>query len=112
MMARRGALSDEAEGQEFGEGFAEGGAVAEVAAGDDDPVGDIPIEAFEDAVHDGFLAFEAEGVDGVHEVEAELRGDYRGRGGGRHRSRLRFGGFGRRSREPGTACRRRFCRSR
>lgn len=66
---------DEAEVAEFLEGFAEGGAVTEVAAGDDDPVRHVPGEAFEDAVHDGFLAFEAEGIDGVHEVEAELGGD-------------------------------------
>ena len=68
-------LFDEAEVEEFFEGFAEGAAVSEIAAGDDDPVGDVPVEAFEDAVHDGFLAFEAEGVHGVHEVEAELLGD-------------------------------------
>ncbi len=65
---------DDAEVSEFDEGLGEGGAVAEVAAGDDDPVGEraatTEAEVSEDAAHDGFLTFEAEGVDAVEEVDA------------------------------------------
>ena len=64
----RGAV-DQSELFEFEEGFAEGAAVAEVAAWNDDPVGDIPAECFEDAEHDCFLSFESEGVDAVAEVD-------------------------------------------
>ena len=66
---------DEAEGVEFAEGLAEGGDVAEVSAGEDDPVGDLPVELIEHLDDDGFLAFDAEGVDGVEEVDAEAIGE-------------------------------------
>ena len=66
---------DEAELFEFGEGLAEGAGVAEVAAGDDDPVGQFPAELFEDAVHDGLLAFEPEGVERVDQVDVQFAAD-------------------------------------
>ncbi len=66
---------NEAVGAEFAEGLAEGGHVAEVAAGKDDPIGDLPIELIEQFDDDGFLAFDAEGVDGVEEVDAEAIGE-------------------------------------
>ncbi len=34
--------------------------------------GTLPVEGLEDAIHDAFLAFEAEGVDAVHEVDAQV----------------------------------------
>ncbi len=43
---------DKLEFLEFHKGLAECGAVAEVATGDDDPVGGNPVTGFEDSVHD------------------------------------------------------------
>ena len=74
--------SDQAELEQFDERLAEGADVAEIAAGDDDPVGDFPVEGLEDAVHDGLLAFEAEGVDAVDQVDAELAWRLAGRAAG------------------------------
>ena len=66
---------DQAEVLELDEGLAECARVAQVAAGNDDPVGDLPAHPFQDAVHDRFLAFEPERIDRVHEVDVEAAGD-------------------------------------
>jgi len=50
---------------EFAEGFPEGGGVAEIAAGEDNPIGDAPVARVHHFDDDGFLAFDAERVDGV-----------------------------------------------
>ena len=62
---------DQAEMLELDERLAEGAGVAEVAAGHDDPVGRLPGQGLQDPVHDRLLAFEAERVDRVHQVDAE-----------------------------------------
>ena len=66
---------DQAEVLQLDERLAEGARVAEVAAGHDDPVGGLPAEGLEDPVHDRLLAFEAERVDRVHQVDAQPVGD-------------------------------------
>ena len=66
---------EQAEVLQLDERLAEGADVAEVAAGHDDPVGRLPGQRLEDAVHDRLLPFEAEGVDAVDEVDAELARD-------------------------------------
>ena len=70
----RGVL-DQAQVHQLDERLAEGGRVAEVAAGHDDPVGHLPAQRLQDAVHDRLLAFEAERVDAVDQVDAELPAD-------------------------------------
>ena len=65
----RGAV-DEAEAQQLVKGLAEGGGVAEVAAGNDEVVGGLPVELVEQLEHGGLLAFDAEGIDGVEEVDS------------------------------------------
>ena len=67
---------DQAQFEEFGEGLAERAGVAEVAAGYDNPVGNFPVERFEDAEHDGLLAFETERIDTVHQVNTKAGGDF------------------------------------
>ncbi len=57
---------------QFGEGLAEGAGIAEVAAGGDNPVGRMPLQAFEHAVHNRLLAFEAEGVQRVEQVQTQV----------------------------------------
>ena len=53
--------------------LAKSGTVPEVAAGDDDPVGRLPVQRLEHPVHDALLPLQPEGVDAVHQVNAELR---------------------------------------
>ena len=65
----RGAV-DEAEAQKFVEGLAEGGGVAEVAAGNDEVVGGLPVELVHQLEHGGLLALDAEGIDGVEEIDS------------------------------------------
>ena len=67
---------DQAELMEFDKGLAESARVTEVAAGDHDPIGRLPTQGFEDAEHDGLLAFEAERIDAVDEVNAKVFGDF------------------------------------
>ncbi len=66
-----GDARDEAEVVHLGEALAERGAVGEVAAGDDDVLGDLPLELLEEFEGGGLLAFEAVGVDGVEQVDGE-----------------------------------------
>src|SRR5205807_314170 len=66
-------LFDQPQLLELRERLAEGGAVAEVATGDDDPVGTLPIARFENAEHDALLPLEPERVDAVHQVDADFR---------------------------------------
>ena len=66
-----GHAGDEAELVHLLEALAEGGGVGEVAAGDDDVVGHLPVELLEELEGGGLLAFEAVGVDGVEEVDRE-----------------------------------------
>jgi len=47
-------------------------ALSEVTAGHHDPVGRLPGQPFQNAVHDRLLAFEPERVDAVNQVDAEL----------------------------------------
>ena len=60
---------------QFGECLAETRHVAEVPARHHDPVRNFPAQRFEDAIHDRLLAFEAEGIDAVDEVDAESAAD-------------------------------------
>ena len=66
---------DQPEILELDQGLAESARIAEIAAGNDDPVGHLPAQALEDAKDDGLLAFEPEGIDRVHQVDAEAVGD-------------------------------------
>jgi hypothetical protein len=60
---------DEAEVEHLREALAEGGAVGEVTAGDDDVVRDLPIALLEDFECRCLLAFEAVRIDGVQQVD-------------------------------------------
>ena len=53
------------------EALAERGAVGEVAAGDDDVLGHLPLELLEDLEGGSLLAFEAIGIDGVEQVDGK-----------------------------------------
>ena len=75
MTARRGSAFDQAQLGQLDERLAEGADVAEVAAGHDDPVGHLPAQRLQHAVHDRLLPFQPEGVDAVDQVDAELAGD-------------------------------------
>ena len=65
---------DQAQLVQLVEGLAEGAGVAQVAAGDDDPVGHFPAEALQHPVHDRLLPFQAEGIDAVDQVDSQLLG--------------------------------------
>ena len=67
---------DQAQLVQLVEGLAEGAGVAQVAAGDDDPVGHFPAQAFQHPVHDRLLPFQAEGIDAVDQVDAQLLADF------------------------------------
>ena len=66
----RGSFVDEAEAQQLVKRLAEGGRVAEVAAGNDQVVGHLPVELIEQLEHGGLLAFNAEGIDRVEEIDS------------------------------------------
>ena len=68
-------LVDEAELVQFAQGLAEGGGITQIAAGEDDPVGWIPVALIQHFDDDRLLAFDAEGVDGVQQVNAETFGE-------------------------------------
>ncbi len=55
----------------LGEALAECGGVGEVAAGDDDVLGDLPLQLLDHLEGGGLLAFEAVGVDRVEQVDGE-----------------------------------------
>ena len=55
----------------FDQRLAERAGVAEVAGGDDDPVGRVPLEILQQFPDDGLLPFDAERVDGVDEVHLQ-----------------------------------------
>ena len=57
------------------ERLAERAAVAQVAPRHDDPVWDLPVEALQDTQHDRLLALQAERVDAVDQVDAQLARD-------------------------------------
>ena len=48
--------------------------VTEVSTGDDDVVGNLPVKLLEDLDGGGLLSLEAKGVEGVRQVDGELRG--------------------------------------
>ncbi len=58
---------DEAEMVHLGEALGKCGAVGEVAAGNDDVLGDLPLELLDELEGGGLLAFEAVGVDRVEQ---------------------------------------------
>ena len=75
MTASRGTRSIRPSSLQLDERLAEGADVAQVAAGHDDPVGHFPAQRLQHAEHDRLLPFEAEGVDAVDQVDAQLAGD-------------------------------------
>ena len=60
---------DQAKVEHFEQGFADRGTVSEIAAGDDDVVGRLPVELFEQFDGESFLAFEAKRIDRVQLVD-------------------------------------------
>jgi hypothetical protein len=68
-------LLDEAELAHEEEAPAEGADVAEVAAGDDHPVGHLPVELLHQLDGDGLLALDAQAVHRVGEIDGALLGD-------------------------------------
>jgi hypothetical protein len=64
-------------GRAFAQAFAECGDVAEIAAGEHDPVGHFPVALVHHFDDDGFLAFDAEGIDRVQQIDAEALGQTR-----------------------------------
>ena len=75
MIAMRGTRSIRPSCLQLQEGLAERTGVAEVAAGDDDPVRDLPAQGLDDAVHDRLLAFEPEGIERVEQIQAQTLAD-------------------------------------
>jgi hypothetical protein len=63
---------DQAQARAARERLAERAGVAEVPAGHDDPVGHLPAQRLQHAVHDRLLPFQPEGVDAVDQVDAEF----------------------------------------
>ena len=61
--------------KQFAEGFAVCADVAEVSAGEDDPIGYFPIALIEHFDDDRLLAFDAEGVDRTQNIDAEAFGE-------------------------------------
>ncbi len=59
----------------FHESLAHGAAVAEVAAGDHEPVRHFPVELLERLERDCLLPFDTERVDGVQQVDSEFMAD-------------------------------------
>ena len=80
MTASRGMRSISPSSLQLDERLAERAGVAQVAAGHDDPVGHLPAQGFEHAVHDRLLPFEAERIDAVDQVDAQLAGRLPARG--------------------------------
>jgi len=72
--AARRAL-DQAQVDQLDKGLAKGADVAEVAAGHHDPVGHLPAQRLQDAIHDRLLPLQTEGIDAVDKIDAELRSD-------------------------------------
>lgn len=66
---------DEAEFFQFHERLAKRAAVAQIATGDDDPVGDFPPQRFEHAEHDRLLAFQAKRIDRINQVDPQFLSD-------------------------------------
>jgi hypothetical protein len=69
----RGTLRQQSERRQFLDGFAEGRAVAQVAAGHHDEIGRVPIHQVEQVEDGGLLPLDAEGIDGVQKVDAGVR---------------------------------------
>ena len=67
---------DQADPAQLRKGFTEGTGIAEVTAGDDDPVGNLPAERFQHPEHNRLLPLQPEGIDAVDEVDAQLPGDF------------------------------------
>ncbi len=57
---------------QFHERFAKRAAVAQVSAGNNDPIGNFPTQCFQDAEHDRLLAFQPERIDAVDQVDTQL----------------------------------------
>ena len=73
--ADAGKARNQAELVHFAESLAERGAVGEVAAGHDQVLGNLPVELLDELKGDGFLAFQAIGIDGVEQVNGEAADD-------------------------------------
>ena len=71
-----GHLADEAPIVQFLDGFAEGGAVAEVSPRHHHPVGHFPVALAQHLDDDGLLPFQPEGVDRIQQVDVGLLGDF------------------------------------
>ena len=67
---------DQTQVLQFDECFTECRRISQVSAGDHDPVGNLPIKAFQHAIHDRLLTFEPERVDAVTQVDPPLPGDF------------------------------------
>ena len=83
--------------------LAERARVAEVAGGDHDPVRRVPGQVLQQLPHDRLLPFDAEGVDGVQEVDAEASATPPAPGAWRRRSRRGPAGRWRRRRGSATS---------
>ena len=66
---------DEAQLLELAEGLAEGAGVAQVARWQDDPVGRFPAQLLHRLEDDALLPLQAEGVERIQQVDAQLVAD-------------------------------------
>ena len=69
--ARRGSRSMKPEFVHLAQPFAEGRNVAEIAAGQHDPIRHVPVALVHHLDHDRFLAFDAERIDRIEQIDAE-----------------------------------------
>ena len=104
-------LADEAELVQFAQSLAECRRIAEIAAGQNDPIRRSPIALVQHLDHDRLLSLDAERVDGVQQIDAEALGEQRVPAPGSGRNSLPPEWSWRRIRAPARACRRRCCRA-
>ena len=86
-----GQARNQAQVAHFQQRLADRGTVSQIAAGDDDVVGRLPVELFEQFERESFLAFEAERVDRIQLVDGRAQNEFLQEARGSRRSRCATG---------------------
>ena len=77
MTEMRGSARHQAQLVQFAEALAQGRAVAQIAAGDDEVVGNVPIEGLGNFEGGRLLALEPVGIDRVEQIDGRFLHDLR-----------------------------------